>query len=164
MYSEKINIQDSIHIQNPPLMEFWMAADLGAVPLARHRATHVCTEIGFSDNDCIDLDIALGEALANAVVHGGSADREPNKQICLSAWQFGGRLIIQVCDAGAGFRPPTPPYPMPDAADQDTHGRGLPLMELLTDALFVCRGCVVEGGASVFLIKAMPLPEIRRGC
>ena len=141
---------------NAPLMEFWMAADLGAVPLARHRATNVCAEIGFSDDACLDLDIALGEALANAVVHGGGANFEPQQQICLSAWQFQGRLIIQVRDTGAGSRPPPPPYPMPDAALQDTHGRGLPLMETLTDALVVCRGCAIEGGASVFLIKALP--------
>jgi len=150
MYSEQITTQ------NPPLMEFWMAADLGAVPLARHRATHICMEIGFSDDVCLDLDIALGEALANAVVHGGSAELEENKQICLSVWRFQGRLIIQVRDSGAGFSPPPPPYPMPDALYCDTHGRGLPLMQTLTDALVVCRGCALEGGASVFLIKAMP--------
>ena len=148
-----------INMQNVPLMEFWMAADLGAVPLARHRAAHVCTEIGFSDDDCLDLDIALGEALANAVVHGGSAELGENKKICLSAWQFQGRIIIHVRDTGARSSPPAPPYPMPDAACQETHGRGLPLMQTLTDALVVCRGCALEGGASVFLIKAMPTPR-----
>lgn len=145
-----------INMQNVPLMEFWMAADLGAVPLARHRAAHVCTEIGFSDDDCLDLDIALGEALANAVVHGGSTELGENKKICLSAWQFQGRIIIHVRDTGARSSPPAPPYPMPDAACRETHGRGLPLMQTLTDALVVCRGCALEGGASVFLIKAMP--------
>ena len=144
-------------MQSVPLVEFWMAADLGAVPLARHRVTDVCTEIGFSDDDCFDLDVALGEALANAVVHGGgSTNREPKKQIYLSAWHFQGRFIIQVRDTGAGASPPVPPYPMPDAFCCDTHGRGLPLMQKLTDALVVCRGGAAEGGASVFLIKAMP--------
>ena len=140
----------------PPLLEFWLPADLGAVPSARKKAMRVCTDAGLADDDCFALDIALGEALANAVVHGADGSMKPEEQIYLGLWNFQSRLIIQVRDSGPGFDPPAPPYVMPEAHRHDTHGRGLPLMETLTDALAVCRGCVVEGGASVFLIKAMP--------
>ena len=141
----------------PPLLEFWLPADLDAVSSARRKAMHVCTDTGLADDDCFALDLALGEALANAVTHGaGSADTNTDRQIYLGLWNFQRRLIIHVRDNGAGFDPPPPPYTMPEPHRHDTHGRGLPLMETLTDALIVCRGCVVEGGASVFLIKAMP--------
>ncbi len=116
----------------------------------------VCTDAGLTDDDCFALDLALGEALANAVVHGTDSSAENQDRIYLSFWCFQSRLIIQVRDKGPGFNPPAPPYLMPEAHQHDTHGRGLPLMETLTDALAVCRGCVVEGGASVFLVKAMP--------
>ena len=146
-----------------PLLEFWLPASLDAVPSARKKAMRVCTDAGLTDDDCFALDIALGEALANAVTHGTSGARNSSTksgdEIYLGLWHFQSRLIIHVQDKGPGFVPPAPPYVMPDAAQHHTHGRGLPLMETLTDALAVCRGCVVEGGASVFLIKAMPRGE-----
>ena len=56
-------------------------------------------------------------------------------------------------DRGPGVNPPPPPYLMPSAYWETTHGRGLPLMETLTDAMVVCRGDAHEGGASVYLVK-----------
>ncbi len=139
-----------------PLLECWLSADLESVPPARKKAMRVCTEAGLTEDDCFALDIALGEALANAVTHGAGAGVKTGEEIYLGMWNFQSRLIIQVRDSGPGFTPPGPPYLMPDAAQQATRGRGLPLMETLTDALAVCRGCAAEGGASVFLIKSMP--------
>ncbi len=115
----------------------------------------VCTEAGMTEDDCFALDLALGEALANAVVHGASSTAH-NSLVYLGLWNFQNRLIIQVQDYGTGFCPPLPPYIMPDAERHEAHGRGLPLMEMLTDAMAVCSGCVHEGGSSVFLIKRMP--------
>lgn len=140
----------------PPLLEFWLPANLDAVPTARRKAMRVCTDAGLTDEDCFALDLALGEALANAVVHGTDGGTKTDGKIYLGLWNFQSRLIIHVQDNGPGFDPPAPPYAMPEAHRHDTHGRGLPLMETLTDALAVCRGCIVEGGASVFLIKTMP--------
>lgn len=141
----------------PPLLEFWLPADISAVPPARKKAMRVCTDAGLTDDDCFALDLALGEALANAVVHGSGGSIAAEGKIYLGLWNFQSRLIIQVRDSGPGFTPPAPPYVMPEAHRHATHGRGLPLMETLTDALAVCRGCIVEGGASVFLIKSMPV-------
>jgi anti-sigma regulatory factor (Ser/Thr protein kinase) len=143
--------------QSPPLLEFWLPADLQAVPSARHRAMRVCTDAGLTDDDCFALDLALGEALANAVMHGAKNNTEAEKQqVYLGLWHHRQRLIIQVRDFGVGFHPPTPPYPMPDATNHESHGRGLPLMEMLTDAMAICSGCIREGGSSVFLIKRVP--------
>ena len=144
--------------QSPLLLEFWLPADLNAVPQARRKAMAICTDAGLTEDDCFALDLALGEALANAVMHGGakSEAEEKKDQVYLGLWHHKKRLIIQVQDCGSGFDPPPPPYAMPEAAQHDMHGRGLPLMEILTDALAVCRGCIQEGGSSVFLIKRMP--------
>ena len=139
----------------PPLLERWLPAELAAVPQARHWAMQVCTEAGMTEDDCFALDLALGEALANAVVHGASSTAH-DPQVYLGLWNFQKRLIIQVKDSGAGFRSSPPPYLMPDAERHESHGRGLPLMEMLTDAMAVCSGCIHEGGSSVFLIKRMP--------
>ncbi len=142
-------------LESPPLLEIWLPADPKAVPQARHKAMAACNDAGLTDDDCFTLDLALGEALANAVLHGapcGVSD-EGDRHVCLSLWGYGDRLIIQVCDRGPGFDPPLPPYRMPDAAWETTHGRGLPLMETLTDAMVVCRADAWAGGASVYLVK-----------
>lgn len=142
--------------ESPPLLELWLPADPKAVPQARHQAMRACSEAGLTEEDCFTLDLALGEALANAVMHGAPCAPRVQRDdwhVCLSLWGFGDRLIIHVCDRGPGFRPPPPPYQMPDAGWETTHGRGLPLMETLTDAMVVCRADAEEGGASVYLVK-----------
>jgi anti-sigma regulatory factor (Ser/Thr protein kinase) len=42
---------------------------------------------------------------------------------------------------------------MPAEGWEATSGRGLPLMETLTDAMVVCRADPDQGGASVYLVK-----------
>jgi len=143
----------------PPRLELWLPADPKAVPQARHKAMQACARAGLTDDECFTLDLALGEALANAVLHGAptaSLDAEHDWHVHMSLWHYQYRLIIQIRDRGPGFDPPLPPYPMPMAAHEETHGRGLPLMETLTDAMMICRGDTDEGGASVFLVKKMP--------
>ena len=140
--------------QSPPLLELWLPADTQAVPQVRHQAMQACTQAGLTEEECFTLDLALGEALANAVVHGAQAGADSEGHVCVSLWDYRDRLIIQVCDRGPGFSPPPPPYPMPEAG-WDTHGRGLPLMQTLTDAMVVCRGEGDMCGASVYLVKKM---------
>ena len=143
-------------MSNSPLLELWLPADAQAVPKARHEAMQACNEAGLTEDDCFTLDLALGEALANAVMHGAPGTSSPlheDRHVCVSMWDYQDRLIIHIRDRGPGFTPPPPPYPMPEALHEATHGRGLPLMETLTDAMVVCRGDAHEGGASVFLVK-----------
>jgi anti-sigma regulatory factor (Ser/Thr protein kinase) len=140
-----------------PLLELWLPADPQAVPAARHQVSQICLRSGISEDDCFALDVALGEALANAVVHGGvqSCEQPQEDHVRLCVWNFHDRLILEVHDKGPGFDPPLPPYAMPLADAQETHGRGLPLMQMLTDALIVCRGDAEQGGASIYLVKQM---------
>jgi anti-sigma regulatory factor (Ser/Thr protein kinase) len=139
-----------------PLLDLRIPADPQSAPQARHRVEKICHEAGISDDECFALDLALGEALANAVVHGKPALPRADgfgEDICICVWDFHDRLIVEIHDHGPGFDPPAPPYAMPPADAQDTHGRGLPLMERLVDALMICRCDYEEGGASVYLVK-----------
>ncbi|MDQ2686985.1 MAG: ATP-binding protein [Armatimonadota bacterium] len=138
------------------LLEYWLPADAKSVPEARRQAQQICEAVGVSDDECFSLDLALGEALANAVVHGTpSPDRpEPSDHhVFLGMWDYDHHLIVEVHDRGPGFRPPPPPYQMPAPDTETTHGRGLPLMQMLTDAMIVCRGDAERGGASIYLVK-----------
>ena len=135
------------------ISEYWLPADPKAVPAARHTIMAACLEVGMSEEGCFALDLALGEALANAVVHGSPSPTAYLRSVCVHLWVYQGRLFVQVRDHGAGFEPPMPPYPMPAADSGATHGRGLPLMQGLTDALAVCREDARDPGASIYLIK-----------
>lgn len=136
------------------LMERRYRADPRIVPEARHEAMEFCRRAGVPESECTSLDLALGEALANAVRHGRLGPREgANDSVVLSLWSYRNSLIAYVHDCGPGFEPPLPPYEMPLPTEDHIGGRGLPLMELLSDAFMVCRGDVQEGGVSVFLVK-----------
>lgn len=139
------------------LLEMQLAADPEAISAARHKATQICREAGVNDEDCFTLNIALGEALTNAIRYGipVGTDAEMRDFVYLCIWNFHDRLILEVHDRGPGFDHP-PPYEMPLADSEEIHGRGLPLMEKLTDALMVCRGDANEGGSSVYLIRKLP--------
>lgn len=138
------------------LLELWLPSDAKSVPEARRQAQQVCSRVGVSDDDCFSLDLALGEALANAVVHGTPSPGRPeatDQHVFLGMWDYDHHLIVEVHDRGPGFRPPPPPYQMPAPDAEAMHGRGLPLMQMLTDAMVVCRGDAWEGGASIYLVK-----------
>lgn len=130
------------------------AADPRIVPEARREAHRFCADAGVSEEDCIALDLALGEALANAVRHGQQAhDAARSEGVTLSLWSYRDAVIAYVHDRGPGFDPPAPPYEMPAPTAEYLGGRGLPLMDMLSDAILLCRGDAAEGGSSVFLVK-----------
>lgn len=139
-------------------LELSIPPDSREVPRARQAVQQVCQDVGLADHECADMDLALGEALANAVVHGASVspNNSPPAEVRVSAWDFQSQLIVEVRDCGCGFDPPPPPYEMPSSDVDATHGRGLPLMEAMTDALVICRGDADEGGSSIYLIKTKP--------
>ena len=79
-----------------------------------------------------DVELALSEALANAVVHGCQCDPSKNVECCVVCDDNRG-LVIVVRDPGPGFDPST--LPVPTAAENiySDHGRGVYLMNQLMD-------------------------------
>ena len=79
-----------------------------------------------------DIELALSEALANAVVHGCQCDPSKNVECCVVCDDKRG-LVIVVRDPGTGFDPST--LPVPTAAENiySDHGRGVYLMNQLMD-------------------------------
>ena len=90
----------------------------------------------------IDVEVALREALANAVVHGNHED--PHKHVyvvCRCTPEE--EVSIVVRDEGTGFDSTV--LPNPTAAEQleSTHGRGIYLMKALMDEVRFEEGGVV---------------------
>ena len=79
-----------------------------------------------------ELEIAIHEALANAVVHGAKED--PNKIVeCLVACDEERGMLIMVRDPGSGFDPTSLPDPCHGENVFSSHGRGIFLINQLMD-------------------------------
>ena len=94
--------------------------------MAEVRKTHCVS--GKED----DIELALSEALANAVVHGCQCDPSKTVECCLVGDGKRG-LVIVVRDPGPGFDPAVVPPPTAAENIYSDHGRGIYLINQLMD-------------------------------
>ncbi len=93
------------------------------------------------------VQLALNEALANAVVHGAQAD--PTKFIeCDVACDESRGMLIIVRDPGKGFDPASIPSPVVGQNVYSEHGRGIYLINQLMDEVKF-----LKNGAEIRMIK-----------
>jgi len=90
------------------------------------------------------IEIALGEALANAVIHGNHEN--PEKQVHVTCrCSMDGEVVITLRDEGEGFDSDAVPDPTEPQRRLLSHGRGLHLMRALMDEVsFEENGTVVR--------------------
>ncbi|HZQ92758.1 MAG TPA: ATP-binding protein [Terriglobales bacterium] len=79
-----------------------------------------------------DVELALREALANAVVHGARGDASKQVQCCVACDDEHGLLVI-VRDPGEGFDPARLPSPLYGRQLYERNGRGVFLINQLMD-------------------------------
>ena len=93
------------------------------------------------------IELALAEALANAVVHGAKAD--PSKVIeCDVACDEERGMLIVVRDPGRGFDPQDIPNPIKGENIFSNHGRGIYLINQLMDEVKFARN-----GTEIHMLK-----------
>ncbi|ORT57701.1 ATP-binding protein [Streptomyces sp. CB03238] len=118
-------------------MSIWWSLHLrreaASVPLARRLLLGTMETAGVDPEISYDLSLALTEACANAVEHGGRTETgDVSAEYRVTAYLDGEKCRIEVADSGPGF--PAGPVttvrrPAPEAED----GRGLRLIEELAD-------------------------------
>ncbi|MEU1082218.1 ATP-binding protein [Streptomyces sp. NPDC005908] len=126
-------------------MSIWwslhLRRDAASVPLARRLLLGTMETAGVDPEISYDLSVALSEACANAVEHGGGTAREGvSEAFRVTAYLDGVKCRIEVADAGPGFpavtagrtRPPARPAP-----SEAEHGRGLCLIQELADHVHI---------------------------
>lgn len=94
-----------------------------------------------------DVELALQEALANAVVHGCEGDPTKRVQFCVSCDENRGMLIV-IRDPGPGFDPAAIPSPVQGQQIYSTHGRGIFLINQLMDEVRF-----EKGGTEIIMVK-----------
>ena len=97
-----------------------------------------------ADGSEIDIETALREALANAVVHGNGEN--PCKLVYVECRCFtDGEVLITIGDEGRGFDASALPDPTTAESRLSEHGRGIYLMNALMDEVsFEASGTVVH--------------------
>ncbi len=106
-------------------------------------------ETGRAAGKEFEIEIALREALANAVVHGCGND--PSKVVeCALSCSESGELSIVVRDPGPGFDRAAVPSPLTGQNVFSTHGRGLYLISRMMDAVWFERG-----GSEIHMLKSL---------
>lgn len=99
-----------------------------------------------ADGSELEIEVALREALANAIIHGNGEN--PRKRVYVACRCYvDGEVLITVRDGGRGFDSNRVPDPTTAANQLLTHGRGIYLMKTLMDELWF------ENGGSVLCMR-----------
>ncbi|MEU1178740.1 ATP-binding protein [Streptomyces sp. NPDC005820] len=140
-------------------MSIWWSLHLrreaASVPLARRLLLGTMETAGVDPDVSYDLSVALSEACANAVEHGGEYARGgPSEAYRVTAYLDGEKCRIEVADSGPGFTGDRPaPAPARMSADAE-EGRGLFLIQELADHVHI-GNTPGRGGAVVSFDKIL---------
>jgi serine/threonine-protein kinase RsbW len=114
-------------------------ADVTAIQPVVNGVMHIIQEMKCGAGKEFQIELALREALANAIVHGCRNDPSKNVEFCVACDESRGLLIV-VRDPGPGFDPASIPSPITGQNVFSEHGRGIFLISQLMDEVHFERG------------------------
>ena len=128
-------------------LQVTLAADKAAVDAVVQRIMASIREKDCAAGKEQAIELALSEALANAVVHGAKSDRSKVVE-CDVACDQNRSLLIVVRDPGDGFDPTSIPSPVVGQNIYNGHGRGVYLITQLMDEVKF-----LKNGTEIHMIK-----------
>lgn len=132
--------------RNPSLLELqgWMPSKIEAISPMVEQLMALIETWRCVEGDEFAVELALREALSNAVIHGNRKD--PNKSVdicCRCERQKGVWLVVK--DQGQGFDPNAVRNPLGPEGLHAEHGRGIHLMKVMMDEVsYSCSGTEVH--------------------
>jgi len=109
--------------------------------------TELLTNKGWPEEEVMKVELALQEALANAIRHG--CNNDPTKQVqCSVTFDSAGELVIVIRDPGPGFKVEAVPNPLEGDNVLKSSGRGVFLINELMDTVEFS-----DGGRQVLMRK-----------
>jgi len=130
-------------------METLLESNLASVDSAEALAVDAAKSLGMDEDACMDLGLAVREAMVNAVAHGNKYSSE--KKVRYSLESKANALRIVISDEGEGFDPNRVPDPTQGDNLMRGSGRGLLLIQTFVDEFEVKKAS--GGGAEVVLVK-----------
>ena len=107
-------------------------ADPRQIPKVTDGVTQVLQEKGWAEQDVMAVELALQEAVANAIRHGCHGDASKELQCSVSCNEEG-EVMITVRDPGTGFDPESVANPLHPDNLMKSSGRGIFLINGLMD-------------------------------
>ena len=127
--------------------EYTLKSDVAMVSSFVDQLMRLITRLRGTDGSELDIEIALREALSNAVIHGNREN--PYKRVHVTVrCSADGEVSIAIRDEGAGFDSSSILDPTAPKRLMATDGRGIYLMRALMDEV-----SFEEGGAVVYMRK-----------
>jgi serine/threonine-protein kinase RsbW len=124
-----------------------LPGEIRAIGPAAEEIMAAIREMACAEGKEFEIELALHEALANAVVHGCAADPEKSVQVCAACDPTRGILIV-VRDPGPGFDPAQVPSPVIGERIFREGGRGIYLINQLMDEVEF-----EHGGTEIRMVK-----------
>ncbi len=129
--------------------ELQLPSRIEAIEQAAAIVAGFVSRAGITEEAAFGIDMAVREALANAVIHGNKLDQ--NKLVKINVKSSPDSLEIKVHDQGQGFNPETISDPTKEENILKSSGRGIFFMRNFMDE--VDWSSAPEGGTSVRMIK-----------
>lgn len=132
------------------ILRFWQVipSTVAAVERVIGRILRVARAMECAKGELPKVEIALREALHNAIMHGSRGDPKKKVSVCCLCAEDKGMLLV-VRDFGPGFDPSRVPDPTKAENIYASHGRGIFLMRQMMDRVHY-----QKGGRQVLMKKA----------
>jgi serine/threonine-protein kinase RsbW len=129
-------------------VSYTLDSTLDTVDHAEQKATRIATELGFGDDEIMQISMAVREGAVNAVLHGNAY--APDKKVMLAFERTPDGLVITIRDQGHGIDLNHIPNPLAPENLLKTSGRGIFLMRSFMDEVEIRPS---QTGTEVNLIK-----------
>lgn len=130
-------------------LELSLGSEVSAISPFVDSLMHFVRQCRWIPGDEEDIEIALREALANAVIHGNHED--PAKRVYVGCRGGIGEVSMVIRDEGQGFDSSKVEDPTAPENIKSSHGRGIFMMKALMDEVRF-----EQGGTVVYLRKSKP--------
>jgi len=133
-------------------LDVTIPADPSTISGVVDGVVQIAREMKCAEGTEYQIELALREALANAIVHGCKNDSSKRVECCVVC-TGSSDVVIVVRDPGEGFMPSDVPNPLTKENLHSTHGRGIYLINQLMDEVSFARN-----GAEIRMRKAAGVP------
>jgi len=129
-------------------LDMTISADPNAISGVVDGVLQIAREMKCAEGHEYQVELALREALANAIIHGCNNDPTKKVECCVVCTESSDVMIV-VRDPGEGFSPQSIPSPLSAENLHSDHGRGIYLINQLMDEVSFARN-----GAEIRMRKA----------
>ena len=114
-------------------VSYTLDSTLDTVDSAEEKATRIATDLGFGDDEVMQISMAVREGAVNAVLHGNAYATD--KKVTLAFERTNEDLVITIRDQGKGMDLSRIPNPLAPENLLKTSGRGIFLMRSFMDVV-----------------------------